>query len=61
MELRVNGQTVNDYDSLLFTNYKTSDPFIPIAEAENRKRQAENRKRLIEELNRRNAEGSYDV
>lgn len=61
MELRRNGQTVNDSDSLIFTNYKTTDPFISVAESEYRKKQLENRKLLIEEIERRNIEGAYDV
>ena len=59
MELKKNGKLVND--SLLFTNYKTTQPFIAQADADYRKQQEEYRKKLIEEINRRNAEGSYDV
>ena len=59
MELKKNGKLVND--SLLFTDYKTTQPFIAQADAEYRKQQEEYRKKLIEEINRRNAEGSYDV
>ncbi len=59
MELKKNGKLVND--SLLFTNYKTTQPFIAQADADYKKQQEEYRKKLIEEINRRNAEGSYDV
>ena len=60
MQLKRNGKQV-DNDSLLFTQYKSSLPFIAQADANYKKQQEEYRKKLIEEINRRNAEGSYDV
>lgn len=59
MELKKNGKLVND--SLLFTDFKTTQPFIAKADADYKKQQEEYRKKLIEEINRRNIEGSYDV
>lgn len=59
MELKKNGKLVND--SLLFTEFKTTQPFIAQADADYKKQQEEYRKKLIEEINRRNIEGGYDV
>ena len=61
MELRRNGLTVTNDDSLLLTCYKTTDPFSAEADQIYRKKKAEERKLLIEELDRRNLEGAYDV
>jgi len=61
MELRINGKIVSDNNSLLLTQYKSTEPFIAQSDAIYRKNQEEYRKKLIEEINRRSAEGSYDV
>lgn len=61
MELRRNGKKINYNDSLLLTDYISSDPFVAIADQNYEKKRLEDRKKLIEELNRRNIEGSYDV
>ena len=61
MELKINNKTTSDNNSLFTTEYISSEPFVAQADQEYKKYVTENRKRLIEEINRRNIEGSYDV
>lgn len=61
MKLRRNGEQPGADDSLVFTNFKSTEPFIAQADREYEKYRIENRKRFIAEIERRNAEGSYDV
>lgn len=58
MELAVNNKRS---DSLLITNYKSSDPYIADADTEFQKKKAEDRKKLNEEIQRRTISGQYNV